>query len=68
MDEVLPPLPREAFEAGKGEQAPVPKNESLPKRCMHKGMVTLVSSTHARCQCGTGWQGPDIRVLYELLK
>lgn len=67
MDKQLPPLPDEAFD-GQRFEAPIHKTKPLPKRCTHKGKATLVSSTELKCECGSGWSGPNIHQLYTLLK
>lgn len=66
-DKQLPPLPKETFD-GEHFEAPIPRDLPLPKKCTHKGLVTLLSSTELRCKCGSGWSGPNIHQLYELLK
>lgn len=62
----LPPLSKEAFD-GEHFEALIPRDESLEKKCTHKGKVTLISSTELRCKCGTGWNGANISLLYKLL-
>lgn len=66
MDNNLPTLTElEAFDGNK-EEAPVPKEDSLPKRCPHK-QVTLVSSQEVRCSCGAGWTGYGVSALFKSL-
>lgn len=62
----LPPLQKGAFDGEKYE-AQIHRDNPLSKRCDHKGKVTLISSTEVRCQCGTGWNGPNIHELFKLL-
>ena len=62
----LPPLSKDAFD-GEHFEALIPRDESLPKQCTHKGKVTLISSTEIRCKCGTGWNGANITKLLALL-
>jgi len=66
-DYKLPPLPKETFD-GEHFESPIPRDTPLPKRCSHKGKVTLISSTELRCQCGTGYMGSNIQELYKLLQ
>lgn len=63
----LPPLNKDALD-GERFEAPIGRDVPLPKRCTHKGKVTLKSTIELTCVCGTGWTGPDIQKLYTLLK
>ena len=39
----------------------------LPLRnCDHKGKVKMVGN-ELRCSCGTGWSGPNVEKLFDLL-
>lgn len=67
MDNKLPPLTKDSFDGEKYE-APIPKETPLPKKCDHRAKVTLISSTQLKCQCGSGWSGQNIHLLYEALK
>ena len=67
MNDKMPPLTGEALD-GERYEAPIPRDIPLPKKCTHKGKVKLISSTEIRCACGSGWSGPNINQLYELLK
>lgn len=65
MTAPLPPIPKEAFD-GEKAQAAIPKDKPMEKRCTHK-QVKLLSSTELKCECGSGWSGPNIVQLYKLL-
>lgn len=65
MDDKLPPIPQGAYDGEKYE-APIARDNPLPKKCSHKG-VKIISSTELKCVCGTGWSGPNIHQLYALL-
>lgn len=62
----LPPLPKEVYD-GEHYEAPIPKDQKMPKKCNHKG-VKLISAIELRCECGSGWSGPNIQQLYELFR
>jgi hypothetical protein len=62
----LPPLPKESYDGEKYE-APIHKDRSLTKSCLHKA-VTLIDSHHLKCECGAGWTGFGVHELYKAFK
>jgi len=65
MPKILPPL--DFTDEIKDYESFNEKKEIIPTKCNHK-KITLVDSTHIRCECGTGYSGSNITELYNLLK
>lgn len=56
----LPPLTKDSLDGEKQES-----NLEF-KQCSHS-MAQIVNN-RLQCQCGVGWQGPSIHLLYEALQ
>ena len=50
---------------GENYKEDLPRDVPLPK-CPHK-KVRMISGSEMRCQCGAGWNGPNIIKLYMIL-
>ncbi len=63
----LPPLKDlKAFDGYK-EDAVIPRDTPLLKKCNHKS-AKLVSSIELKCPCGVGYHGFNVQALYEAIQ
>ena len=57
---------KEIKEEVKKFEAHSESRELSKERCDHKNKVKIENGM-LKCQCGSGWQGPEIETLYKLL-
>lgn len=59
------PWPKYSFDGDK-YTSDIHAKDPIPKKCTHKG-IQMTSGTTLKCKCGIGFQGTNIRALYDLL-